>query len=96
MIKTSADLPASTLQRLSGLNAWREVPRIGPAAGDAVALVEHWLRAAPAAGSKYGLGNVQITGGGFTTRDPTYRSVLNMLCVCVCACVRVCVNWCSR
>ncbi len=63
------------MQRLSGASLWRDVPRVGPVDGDAVSLVERWIGASPTAGSKYGLETVQIFGGGFTMRDPTYRHV---------------------
>jgi hypothetical protein len=62
-------------QRLSG-GVWRDVPRVGAAEGDAVALEERWIAAAPFGGSKFGLGTVRVEGGGFTMRDSTYRCVV--------------------
>ncbi len=63
-------------QRLSG-GIWRDVPRVGPAEGEAVALEERWIAASPAGGSKFGLGTVLVEGGGFRMRDPSYRCVVS-------------------
>ncbi len=58
------------------------MPRVGPTEGDAVVLEERWIGATPARGSKFGLGAVLVSGGGFTMRDPTYRCVA-VLCAAV-------------